>query len=169
MAKKRKAYQGPKYVAKNPMVTFLGSMHTTHAEHLQRTNIINHLAMSALAQGTGDREEWNRLVGAVNVAVVLSQQGIGPEYLDTMLAGQDALLELGVRSVKTSRFVFTGDELRAMNLALEAHDLQLLVCRAVDLDRAADEVIRRERHRINSRSVMSEIRKQEVQDAAQAA
>lgn len=165
MKKRTKKYGGPKYIAKNPMVTFLGSMHTTHADHLVTTNIINHQAMSALAQGTGDREEWNRLVGAINVAVVLSQQGIGPEYFDTMLAGQDALLALGVRSVKTGRFVFTGDELRAMNAALEAHDLQLLVCRAIDLDRAADEVIRRERHRINSRSVMSEIRKEEATQA----
>lgn len=168
MAKIRKKYSGPKYIAKNPMITFLGSMHTTHAQHLQTTNIINHQAMHALVHGTGDREEWNRLVGAINIAVVLSQQGIGPEYLDVMLAGQDALLALGVRSVKAGRFLFTGDEMRAMNDALDAHDLQLLVCRAVDVDRAADEVIRRERHRINSRSVMTEIRRQEA-DAAEAA
>lgn len=163
MAKIRKKYAGPKYVAKNPMVTFLGSMHTTHESHLLRTNVINHQAMAAISTGTASREDWNRLVGAINIAIVMSEQGIGPEYRDELMLGQDALLSLGVRSVETDRFVFKGSELTAVNNALAVHDLQLKVSRMIDLDRAAEEVERRVRHRINGRSVMTEIRKMEAE------
>lgn len=54
--KRSKRYQGPKYIAKNPMVTFFGGMSDTHAEHLQTTNLVNHAAMQAMVQGRGDKE-----------------------------------------------------------------------------------------------------------------
>ena len=46
-----------------------------------------------------------------------------------------------------------------MNLAMECHDTQLENVRALDVDRAAEEVERRVRHRINSTSVSAEIKK----------
>jgi len=161
--KRTKKYGGPKYIAKNPMVTFLGSMHTTHAEHLQKTNLINHAAMQAMVQGRGDKEMWDRLVGAINIAIVMCGQGIGPEYREQLLAGMQALLDCGVRSVKKGRFAFTGDELRVMNEAMSIHDLQLLSVRSIDVDRAAAEVVRRLNHRINSTSVMAKIREKEAE------
>lgn len=160
--KRTKSYRGPKYIAKNPMETFLGGMSGVHREHLQKTNIINHAAMQAMVQGRGDKEQWDRLVGMNNIAIVLCEQGIGPEFREALIAGHDALVSCGVRSVRTGRFAFTGDELKAMNLALELHDTQLENIRAIDVDRAAEEVVRRLNHRINSTSVMAEIRKQEA-------
>lgn len=156
---KRKKYQGPKYVSKNVLSTFFGGMSSTHASHLQTTNCINAAAMQAMVQGRGDKESWDRLVGAINIALVMCEQGIGPEYRTDLIAGREALLSCGVRSVKANRFAFTGDELKAMNNAMEIHDAQLVNVRAIDIDRAAAEVIRRLNHRIDNVSVTKELLK----------
>lgn len=105
------------------------------------------------------------MVGCLNVALVLCEQGVGQEYRDELVAGREALLACGMRSVEKGRFAFTGDELRAMNEALAVHDAQLENIRAIDVERAANEVIRRLNHRINSTSVMAELAKQEPQAA----
>lgn len=163
--KRTKKYGGPKYIARNPMETFFGGMSGVHAEHLQKTNLINHAAMQAMVQGRGSKEMWDRLVGAINIAIVLCEQGVGPEYREQLVAGMQALLDCGVRSVKKDRFAFTGDELRIMNEALDIHDAQLVNIRAIDVDRAAAEVVRRLNHRINSTSVMAKIREEEAEAA----
>ncbi len=159
MAKIRKKYQGPKYISKNPMRTFFGGMSDTHRSELQSTLAINHMAMQAMVQGRGDRTQWDRLVGAINVAIVMCEQGIGPEFRATLEAAREALLQCGIRGVKKGKFLFTGDELSAMNEALACHDAQMENVRAIDVDRAANEVIRRLNGRINTSSVMKEIRK----------
>lgn len=164
--KRTKKYQGPKYIARNPMVTFFGGMSDTHAEHLQKTNIINHGALAALSQGRGGKEEWDRLVGAVNIANIMCEQGIGDEFREATIAAREALVAVGIRSIKNGgRFLFTGDELRVMNEALACHDAQLENSRAIDIDRAASEVERRLAHRINSTNVMAELKKQETKAA----
>lgn len=162
--KRSKAYK-PRYVSVNPIRTFFGGMSDTHAEHLQTTNLVNHAAMQAMVQGRGDKEFWDRLVGAVNIGIVLCEQGIGPEFRAALNDGREALLACGMRSVEKDRFAFTGDELRAMNEAMACHDAQLENIRAIDVERAANEVIRRLNHRINSTSVMAELAKQEPQAA----
>lgn len=54
----------------------------------------------------------------------------------------------------TNRFVFTGDEMKAMYLALENHDAQLENIRAIDVDRAYNEVQRRLRNRVNTIKIL---------------
>lgn len=161
-----------KYVPKNrttpDTLSIFGGMSDRHADKLQTINVINHTAMQAMAQGRGDKNSWDRLVGMVNLAIVMSEQGIGPEFRDYFIAGREALLACGKRSVKNNyRFLFTGDELQAMNEALAHHEAQIENVRAIDLDRALDEVQRRLDNRINSTSVMAEIRKENHEDTAQ--
>lgn len=146
---KRKPYRGPKYVTKNPMKTFSGGMSDTHAQHLQNTLLVNATAMSNMARGVGDYDSWYRLNGAVNVGIVMTEQGIGPEFRDDFIAATSAMLSCVRRALKTGRYVFTGDELKAMNAALADHEAQLTNVRAIDLERAAKEVERRLTHRIN--------------------
>ncbi|WP_371763363.1 hypothetical protein [Massilia sp.] len=156
---RNKTYR-PKGTCDNPLGIF-GGMGQTHADHLRRIQTLNHLAMADMAQGRGTREQWNRIVGAVNIANVMCEMGIGDEFRQATIAARDALLELGKRAVRNDdRFVCTGAELTAINLALDCHDAQLENVRAIDVDRAADEVARRVRHRINSTSVMREIRRE---------
>ncbi|HEY0062480.1 MAG TPA: hypothetical protein VGC21_10185 [Telluria sp.] len=157
---RNKKYTGPKYVARNPMSTFLGGMSGDHMGHLQGLFARNHGAMVRMVQGAGTRDDWDLLVGAVNMGNVMCEQGIGNEFRLAMTAGRDALCEVGKRAAQTGRFVFKGGEMAAMNEALDCHDAQLENIRAIDVERAADEVIRRVRHGINTTSVQAEIAKE---------
>jgi hypothetical protein len=158
---RNKKYQGPKYVCRNVLTTVFGGMGSAHGEHLRELQIKNHLAMAEMAQGRGTREQWNQIVGAINMANILCEQGIGDEFREKTIDARNAMLAVGKRAVKNGdRFVFTGAELQAINEALDCHDAQLENSRAIDVDRAAMEVERRVRHRINSTSVMREIRKE---------
>lgn len=153
MKKKRdKAYK-PKYVAKNPMATFLGGMSGEHANELLKLNFRNHHALAAIAQGHGTPDDWDMLVHAINVGNVLCERGIGDEYRQDMLGARDALESCGKRIVKTGRVLLTGDELQALNAGMAAHDAQLENVRYLDIDQADAEVSRRVRHRINTADV----------------
>lgn len=160
MSKPRKKYQGPKYVARNPMLTFFGGMSGEHADHLQTLNLLNHGALAALAQGIATRDHWDRLVGAINMANVMCEQGIGNEFREQTIAARDALCEIGKRAMKADRFVCRGDELRAISDAMECHDAQLVNIRAIDVDRASDEVLRRIRYGVNTTNVRAEMEKE---------
>lgn len=165
--KSRKKSYRPKYIIMNPIKELFGGMSDTHIDSLQRTMTLNHMAMVAMVQGRGDRSTWDRLVGANNMALVMTEQGIGEEFRDVLKQWHDVMVACGVRSVKKDRFLFTGDELKIVNEGMSCHDTQLRSVRAIDLDRAADEVERRLRHRINSTSVVAELKKQEAEKAAQ--
>ncbi len=158
MKKRTKKYQGPKYVARNVLSTVFGGMAGTHMDHLRTLQVKNHLALAEMAQGRGNREQWNLIVGAINIANVMCEQGIGREFRQQVLDARDAMLEVGKRAVRNEdRFVFTGPELCAVREALECHDAQLENTRAIDVDRAAMEVERRVRHHIDSTSVKREL------------
>lgn len=163
MKKPRNKRYVPKSVSLNPLSDVFGGMSGDHAGHLQVLNVKNHRALAALTTGAGGREEWDLLVGAINIANVMCEQGIGDEFRAVTIAGRDALMAVGKRGAVTGRFLFRGEELAAMNRALEAHDTQLENVRAIDIDRAANEVLRRIRHGINSTNVRAEL----ARDAAQ--
>lgn len=157
--KRNKNYKGPKYVAKNPISTFFGGLSGDHMGHLQGLLGRNHGAMARMVMGEGTRTDWDLLVGAINMGNVMCEQGIGNEFREAMIAGRDALCEMGKRGVLTGRFIFKGDEIKVMNEALACHDAQLENIRAIDVERASDEVIRRIRHGINTTNVQKELAK----------
>lgn len=160
MKKPRNKKYRPKGVTRNVLSIF-GGMSDTHRKKLQEIQTLNHFAMVDLAQGRGTREQWNRIVGAINIANVMCEMGIGDEFRQATIAARDSLLAIGKRAVvNNDRFVCTGAELTAINQALDCHDAQLVNSRSIDVDHAAIEVARRVRHRINSTSVMREIRKE---------
>lgn len=161
MKKKRSKAYKPKYVSACPMTTFFGGMSDQHAEHLQKLNIINAAAMQALVQGRGTKADWDRIVGAINMANVMCEQGIGNEFRPQTIAARDALCEVGKRFVRSGRFMFKGDEMRVINEAMACHEAQCENVRAVDIERAADEVIRRIRHGVNTTNVKAEIAKEQ--------
>lgn len=159
--KRSKAYR-PKYVATNPISTFFGGLSGDHMSHLQGLFGRNHGAMSRMVLGEGGRDDWDLLVGAMNMGNVMCEQGIGNEFREAMIAGRDALCEVGKRAVKNDRFIFKGDEIKVMNEALACHDAQLENIRAIDVERASDEVIRRIRHGVNTTNVRREIEKEQA-------
>jgi hypothetical protein len=160
MKKPRNKKYRPKGAASNVLSIF-GGMSDKHRDHLRKLQTKNHMAMADMAQGHGTRVQWNQIVGAINIANVMCEMGIGDEFRQVTLDARDALLAVGKRAVRNGdRFVFTGPEMRVVTEALDCHDAQLENSRAIDVDHAAIEVERRVRHRINSTSVMREIRKE---------
>ena len=157
--KRNKKYR-PKSVSLNPLTEVFGGMSDAHQPHLQRLLVVNSLCFQAIVQGRGTRDDWDKLVGAINIGNVMCEMGIGNEFRAAMIAGRDALCEVGKRYMRNGRFVFTGDELKAVNEAMECHTAQLENVRAIDIDRASDEVIRRIKHGLNTTNVRSEFNKE---------
>lgn len=155
--KRNKKYAGPKYVARNVLTTIFGGMSGDHVQHLRVIQIRNHKALAEMAQGHGTREGWDLLVGAINMANVMCEQGIGDEFRPVTIAARDALLEVGKRIMKLGKVIMRGDELNAIRAGLECHDAQLENVRAIDVERACQEVDRRIKHRINSTTVHKEM------------
>lgn len=157
MKKVRNKKYFPKGTVTNTLAIF-GGMLGTHGERLQAVQLKSHQALAEIVQGRGTRDHWNLVVGAVNMANVMCDMGIGAEYRPVMLAARDAMMEIGKRAALCNRFVFKGDELKTVNEMMDMHDAQLENIRAVDVDRAVDEVMRRVKngHKDN-RSVVKEL------------
>lgn len=156
--KKRSKKYVPKGTTTNTLAIF-GGMLGTHGERLQAVQLKSHQALAEIVQGRGTRDHWNLVVGAVNMANVMCDMGIGAEYRPVMLAARDAMMEIGKRAAaNANRFVFKGEELQTVNEMMDMHDAQLENIRAVDVDRAVDEVMRRVKngHKDN-RSVVKEL------------
>lgn len=160
MKKPRNKKYRPKYAARNVLTTVFGGMSGDHIEHLRLIQIRSHKALADMVKGEGTREGWDLLVGAINMANVMCEQGIGNEFRAQTIAARDALLEVGKRIVKLDRVILKGDELNAIRAGLECHDAQLENVRAIDVERACKEVDRRVRHHINSTSVVRELAKE---------
>jgi len=159
MKKRRDKKYVPKHVG-NPFIEVFGGMSDMHAEQTTTIQAKTASAVQAMVQGRGERVHFDLIVGAVNIANVMCEMGIGPEYREEILAAHNAMLEAGKRALKSGKFGFTGDELRRINEFTEIHDAQLRASRALDVNRAAMEVARRVRYRINSTSVRRELERE---------
>jgi hypothetical protein len=99
--------------------------------------IRNHDAMNTLRLGTATRAEIDVLINALNVTEALARQGVGSDWLPELRTAQDALLTLARRGLK-SRFIVRGEELKALNLAMEVHDAQLETVTVKQLEAAME-------------------------------
>lgn len=101
----------------------------------------NHSAMVDAVQGQANKSTVDILIAALNVTEALAVTAkLGGDWREEIHAAQDALLSMARRGVKTDRFVFTGPELTAMNLAMELHDEQLSNCTVAQLEKAVAHV-----------------------------
>jgi len=119
-------------------------------EHGKATTlkIKNHQALTSMVAGTGNRDDIDVLIAAMNVAEALAIiASLGDEYRAEITAAQDALLAMSRRGLERNRFLFTGLELTAMNLGMEVHDAQLDACTVGQLEQALDFVARELRAR----------------------
>lgn len=104
---------------------------------LTRTKLKNHAALDALRLGEGTRGHVDILVGSANMANALLQlykRGAG--YEKEIVGFQDAVLAMARRGAPTNKFLFTGPELTAINLAMEIHDAQLDITTVGEIEAA---------------------------------
>jgi hypothetical protein len=118
--------------------------------------IKNHQALTSIVRGTGTRDDVDVLINAFNVTEALAKKiELGDQYAIEIQGGQDALFTMARRCVDKNRFIFTGPEMQAVNLAMEIHDAQLDEVSVADLERALEYVVEQIRNK-RARVVMLE-------------
>ena len=152
--KPRNKKYDPKKVLKDPMAFIKTGLTEVPPDMKVNLQIKNHAAMVRLVDGVAVRDDWDLLVGASNMALIMSEMEIGMEYHDMLIAGRDALFNVGKRMVKWGKFELCGNERAEISNLLEVHDAQLSICRVIDVERAAAAVLRRIRLNINTKRVM---------------
>lgn len=110
--------------------------------------IKNNDSLNNIRLGVGTKYDIEILRHAFNITEALGRLGKGSIWADEIKAGQAALKAIATRGMRNSlRFVATGPELTALNLAMEIHDAQLDVCTVQDIERAAAMVVREIKHK----------------------
>ena len=85
----------------------------------------NHSALTEIVQGRGNRDQIDVLIAAMNMCEAYAIHGTGEDWLDEIKEGQDALYNMAKRGLDKGKFLFTGPEMKAINLAMDIHDAQL--------------------------------------------
>jgi hypothetical protein len=98
----------------------------------------NHAAVEEITKGRGTKSHIDTVIVAMNMteALAMIRQDLGADWRDEINAAQDALFTMAQRGLAKGRFVFTGPELQAINLAMELHDQQLDACSVDELQQA---------------------------------
>lgn len=114
---------------------------TEHHDAVMALRIRNHAALAAITQGKATRDDIDTLIAAVNMTEALAMNGLGRDWRPEITAAQEAILTMTRRGIPLGdKFVFTGPELQAVNLAMEVHDAQIDQASVADLEKALAKV-----------------------------
>lgn len=89
------------------------------------------------------KNDFALLCDMVNVSLIMSNNGIGKEYLEGVQAAREALQDSKQRYLKTKRLGFTAQELAAVKECLSIHATQIEVCTFGEFTSAFNEQERR--------------------------
>jgi len=146
VSRKRSKYK-PKAVLTDPMTWVKKGMERiADNKHAVVLKLRNHDALVETTQGRADKDVLMVLISAMNMAealLLINPQDMGGHLADEVRQAQDALLEMARRGIHRGSFLFTGQELQAINVGMEIHDLQLDTCTVRELEQAMDLVIAR--------------------------
>lgn len=100
------------------------------------------LSLERMRQG-GDEPSWHTLAQALNLSLVLCEQGIGPEYEASIIAGQEALVRIQARRAKTGSWAMDAEARQAIERSIDVHEAHLASCTQGEIRRAIGIVNRR--------------------------
>ena len=100
----------------------------------------NHSALTEVTQGRGNRDQVDVLIAAMNMCEAYAVHGKGIDWLPEIRQAQDALFNMGKRGLNKGRFLFTGEEMKAMNLGMDIHDAQLEESTVYEMEKMIDYV-----------------------------
>ena len=101
------------------------------------------IQLQAMLRGAGTEEAWSTLTCSINVALVLSEQGIVANAIHCIKRAQDALITCRERAIKLRKWGFTGEEAKAVMRACAIHDEQLELATKAQVSSALNAVYRR--------------------------
>jgi hypothetical protein len=94
-------------------------------DHRRTLSIGYHGALESMTKGRGTEDDADMLALASNVALLLCEQGFGPNYLGEVKKAQTSLMALQGRFSQLGRYVLDGAGLGQLQTLLELHDAQL--------------------------------------------
>lgn len=109
--------------------------------------IKNHSAMDDLTKGRANKDTIDTIIQALNMAEAYAIHGKGIDWIEEIRQAQTALLTMARRGLEKGKFLLTGEEMKAMNLAMDIHDAQLEQSTVKELERMADYVIKQIVHK----------------------
>ena len=123
----RKTTHRKRYDLINPLAYVLRGMAplSTAKSEMTLLGVKNHGAMVALTEGNGTKDDALAIHCAMFTALVMARRGTGDEWEATLDQGRMAAIALLLRGDATGRYLFTGPEIKAANLAMEVHEAQL--------------------------------------------
>ena len=100
----------------------------------------NHASLEEITKGRANKGHVDIMIVALNMteALAMVREDLGADWRGEIRAAQDALFAMAQRGVATGRWLFTGPELTAVNLAMELHDAQLDACTVDELQKAIE-------------------------------
>lgn len=94
-------------------------------DSLQTLGFGVHMAIERLRTGCPVEDDFYALAVAANVSLILCERDVGPEHIDAIKAGQDALMGMLHRHRRTGRWGFSGPEMQAINVMVAIHEAQI--------------------------------------------
>lgn len=131
--RKRSSYK-PRHQLQDPLAWVINGFKpvTTAGNEVLILRIKNHAALKAACEGLATFQDVDTLVAAMNIAEALEKLGISVGWTEEIKEGHDALYNASQRP----KFLFTGTEINAINLAMEIHDAQIDKCTIGQLEDA---------------------------------
>lgn len=137
--RKRSKYR-PKTVLQDPVswvINGFAKVDQAAKSQIDTVRIKNHMAMTIILKGQGTRKEMGDIMTAFKIAHCLAARGLGADWMPELQAACDAVESMRVRGeAKGDRFLFNGEELKAVNLGMEIHDAQLDSCTLAQMEQA---------------------------------
>ncbi|WP_175952844.1 hypothetical protein [Burkholderia sp. BCC0405] len=91
----------------------------------------------------GNEEDWYVLASAMNVALVLAEQGYGEEFIPEIKRAMESLMAVKYRADRTSQWAFDGAGIQHMRIAIELHDQQCALANRGEIKKALKTIVKR--------------------------
>jgi hypothetical protein len=145
--RKRSKYR-PKGVRLDTVAYVVSGMH--RVDQVEDAGIAlkikNHAALAAVVQGKAERDDIDVLIAALNMTEAFCIMGIGSDWRTEVRHALDCLHAMSVRGLTSGRFILTGLEMKAINLAMDIHDAQLETATVRQMEQAIDLVVKTIKH-----------------------
>jgi hypothetical protein len=138
-AKPRKPHR-PRGKLVDPVSWAVAGVHTLHDTVRETMMAPVKATMENFRAGRADRDDWNELAQAMNVAESLAQEQVGRNLLPQIKDAQTALRDFGLRLAAGGTSTCQTVELKALDEGIFVYEAQLRVCTQADLGRAVRRV-----------------------------
>jgi hypothetical protein len=91
----------------------------------------------------GNEEDWYVLASAMNVALVLAEQGYGEEFIPEIKRAMGSLMDMKYRADRTGHWAFDGAGIQNMRIAIDIHDQQCALANRGEIKKALKAIVKR--------------------------